>query len=71
MSCGVDHKCSSDLMWLWRRLADAAQIQPLAWELPYATGTALKKSIQICIKDFFLLPHYLVHVKEMPSHRIF
>ena len=31
------------LLWLWCRLAAAAQIQPLAWELPYATGAALKK----------------------------
>ena len=36
MSCGVDHSCSSDpvLLWLWYRLAAAAVIQPLAWELP-------------------------------------
>ena len=30
-------------MWLWCRLAAAARIQPLAWELPCATGVALKK----------------------------
>ena len=28
------------------RLAAAAQIQPLAWKLPYATGVALKKKKQ-------------------------
>ena len=27
---------------LWLRLAAAALIQPLAWQLPYAAGTALK-----------------------------
>ena len=27
---------------LWCRPAAAAPIRPLAWELPYATGTALK-----------------------------
>ena len=45
MSCGVDCRQSSDLVlpWLWRRSAAAAPIQPLAWELPYATGAALKK----------------------------
>ena len=32
-----------DLALLWRRLAAVAPIRPLAWELPYATGTALKK----------------------------
>ena len=31
------------LLWMWRRLAAAALILPLAWELSYATGTALKK----------------------------
>ena len=30
------------LLWLWCRLADAALMQPLAWEPPYATGAALK-----------------------------
>ena len=31
------------LLWLWRRTAAAAHTQPLAWELPYAAGAALKK----------------------------
>ena len=30
------------LLWLWHRLAAGALIQPLAWELPYAAGVALK-----------------------------
>ena len=30
------------LLWPWCRLAAAALIGPLAWELPYATGAALK-----------------------------
>ena len=30
------------LMQLWCRPAAAAPIQPLAWELPYAMGAALK-----------------------------
>ena len=32
-----------DLVLLWHRLAAAAPIQTLAWELPYATGVALKR----------------------------
>ena len=28
-------------LWLWRRLAAAAPIEPLAWEPPYAEGAAL------------------------------
>ena len=35
------------LLWLWRRLTAAALIQPLAWELPYAAGVALKKK-ELC-----------------------
>ena len=42
--CGVGHSLSSapTLLWLWCRLAAAAPLQPLAWELPYAMGVALK-----------------------------
>ena len=35
------------LLWLWCRRAAAAQIQPLAWELPYATEAALKRQNKI------------------------
>ena len=31
------------LLWLWRRLAAAALIHPLAWALSYAVGAALKR----------------------------
>ena len=45
MSYGVDQRHGSDptLLWLWGRPAAVALIQPLAWEPPYATGTALKR----------------------------
>ena len=43
MCRGVGHRCSSDLAWLWCRLAAAALIQPLGWEPPYAAGAALKR----------------------------
>ena len=32
------------MLWLWRRLAAAALIGPLAWEPPYAAGAALEKT---------------------------
>ena len=35
------------LLWLWHRLAAAARIRPLAWELPYAAGAALKSKKEI------------------------
>ena len=45
MSCSEGHRCILDLalLWLWCRLAAAALIQPLVWELPYAAGVALKR----------------------------
>jgi len=45
MSCGVGRRPSWDLvlLWLWHRPAAVAQIQPLAWEPPYAMGAALKR----------------------------
>ena len=50
MSFSVGHRFGSDLawLWLWRRLAVAAPIQPLVSELPYAhrCGPKRKKKIQ-------------------------
>ena len=45
MSCGVGQRGGSDLalLWLWHRQAAAALIPPLAWEIPYVAGVALKK----------------------------
>ena len=46
-SCGVVCRCSSDpvLLWLWHRLAAAAQTGLLAQELPYA---AVKRKKKLC-----------------------
>ena len=46
MSCGVGRRQGSEpaLLWLWHRLAATAPIGSLAWEPPYATGVALKKT---------------------------
>ena len=63
-SCSVGCRCALDLMlpWLWCRLAAVAQIRPLAWELPYAAGRAVKrkqikqnKIKQLYWKESFLL----------------
>ena len=45
MSYGVGHGRGSNpvLLWLWLWPAAAAPIQPLAWELAYAMGAALKR----------------------------
>ena len=44
MSCGVGVRHGSDLVLLWLWPAAIAPIQSLTWELPYATGVALKKA---------------------------
>ena len=46
MSCGGGRRLGSDpgLLWLWRRLVAIARIRPLAWEPPYAAGSALEKA---------------------------
>ena len=45
MSCGVGRKCGLDLMllWLYCRPVSTAPIRPLARELPYVAGAALKR----------------------------
>ena len=47
MSCGLGRRFGSDLalLWLWRKPAAGAPIQPLSWELPYAAPVALKYKI--------------------------
>ena len=45
MSCGVGHRCGSDLalLWLWCRLAALAPVRPLAWEPLNASGVVLER----------------------------
>ena len=43
MSRGHRYGLDPVLLWLWCLLAAVALIQPLAWELSYATGAVLKK----------------------------
>ena len=63
-------------LWLWYRPAAAARIQPLAWELPYATGEALKRKEKkriVTEKSGFLelekdkILYYLA-IPDMPEH---
>ena len=45
VSCGEGLRCGSDLVLLWLlcRLVATASIWPLPWELPCATGAAIKR----------------------------
>ena len=63
MSCGVGHGCGLDptLLWLWHRPVATAPIRPLAWEVPYATGTALERTERQKKKKYtvkFTINHY-------------
>ena len=58
MSSDVGHRHGSDPEWLWHRPAAVAPIHPLAWELPYATGVALKRKTK----------HQLVSMSIASSH---
>ena len=51
LSCGMGGRHGLDLalLWLWHRLAAAAPIRPLAWELPYAVGMALKSLVNVSL----------------------
>ena len=69
MSCGVGRRRGLDLplLWLWCSPAATALIRSLAWEPPYAAGTALKRQKQTTKKIFliylvlkFLVPKYFV-----------
>ena len=46
VSCSVGHRCGLDpvLLRLWCRQMAPARIRSLAWEPPYAAGTALEKA---------------------------
>ena len=54
MSSGIDRRRGSDLAFLWCRLAAVALIRPLGWELPYATGAALKDKKKVYFWGFLL-----------------
>ena len=59
-SCGLGHRYGFHLalQWLWCTLAAAALIRPLAWEPPYAAGTALKSQKKSSFVSFFFkIPH--------------
>ena len=56
------------LLWLWYRPGAATQIRPLAWELPYATGAAIKREEKktlekLCVKGTYLNTVKAIHDK--------
>ena len=73
--CATGHRRGLDpvLLWLWCRLAAVAPIWPPAWELPYATGVALK-NIYIYIKIICLnhiASNYESHYQHQDFFRVY
>ena len=70
MSCGIGRRCGSDpaFLWLWRKPEAAAPIGPLAWELPYATGVALKKQKRKRKRLVFRVKKEVVFFWDMEIH---
>ena len=55
------------LLWLWRGPEAAAPTGPLAWELPYAEGEALKrqKKEEENQPDIFIMEKYQCDIFQM------
>ena len=73
MSCGVGGRFSLDpaLLWLQHRSAATTPIQPLAWEPPYAVGTALKQEKKKKKKKNFPCPDLVIASFKKQTSQIF
>ena len=69
MSCGVGQRHGWDLvlLWLWRRLAGAAPIQPLHWEIPKKKPKKKKKSWRKANFFFFFFSGLHLRHMEIPK----
>ena len=69
MSCGVGcrHGSDSALLWLWCRPEATAPIRPLAWELPYAMGVALKKKRKALLSKNYITVQYVPFSLFLPQ----
>ena len=73
MSCGVGRRYNSDSMFLllWLKPAAVVLIQPLAWELPYASGVALeRKNKNLLIKKIKYGTNQPIYKKETDSQTL-
>ena len=68
MGCGVGCRRGLDLMWLWLWRAAAAPIRPLAWELPYVTGVALRRPKKKKKKKTHLWFNYMSLITSENKH---
>ena len=79
MSCGVGCRGGSDpkLLRLWCRPAAIALIRPLAWELPCASGKAIKRKKKLVFDNlvyhvcsYFFLFFLELHLQHMEVPRL-
>ena len=70
LCCCVGCRCRLDLalLWLWHRPAAVALIWPLAWENPYASGAALKKS-KDNLQVLYLIFQQQIHLFSYVYHK--
>ena len=73
MSCGLGHRHSSDLawLWLWHRPVATVPIGPLASQPPYAEGAALKRPKKIYIYIYIYKGNYTGKYKTIQMHILF
>ena len=67
LCCGS--RCGSDLAlwWLWHRLAATAQIQPLAWEVPYPVGVSkFPCAVQQVLVTCLFYMQYCIYINPNP-----
>ena len=65
VSCGIGQRHSLDpvMLWLWGRPAAVSRIQPLAQELLYAAGVAIKRKKKLLL----LSPCFMPTLSQSPS----
>ena len=61
------------MLWLWRRLAAVAPMQPLAREFPHAAGAVVKRKIRKKLmehcKSTIILKMYIHETKKEEGNR--
>ena len=56
------------LLWLWHRLADTALNRCLAWEHPYTTVVALKKTKDKKYENIHVMFIFLINIENVTDN---
>ena len=73
MSCGLGHRHSSDLawLWLWQRAVAKVTNGSIASQTPYAESAALKSTKNIYIYIYIYKGNYTGKYKTIQMHILF